>query len=117
MGTFKEQIRIPFKLINEKTSLCQRRNLIELIVQILVHVDIMAAKPGTLQQKAPKSNHSWSNQFWKANANISGKVQYEKTSLQILNCSLYNRVQLTIQSFSPLKRRKREMYLISLNYV
>ena len=50
-------------------------------MQISVYTDKKSTKEGISQQKTPKSTHSWLNNFWNPIANVSVKVQYEKTSV------------------------------------
>ena len=78
---FKEQTRIPLKLNIEKIWCRQKRITIEHILQISVHTDMKSTKESIFKQKTPKSIHSWSNHFWNPIANVSVKVQFEKTSI------------------------------------
>ena len=78
---FKEQTRGLLKLNIEKNSCRQKRITIEQFLQISVHTDMKSTKEAIFQRKTPKSIHSWSNQFWNPIANVSVKVQYEKTSI------------------------------------
>ena len=50
-------------------------------MQILVHTDMKSTKEAIFQQKTPKLIHSWSNHLWNPIANVSVKMQYEKTSI------------------------------------
>ena len=49
-------------------------------MQISVHTD-RSTEEAIFQQKTPKSILSWPNHFWNPTANVSVKVQYEKTSI------------------------------------
>ena len=48
-------------------------------LQISVQTDTKSTKEAIFQQRIPKSTHSWSKHFWNPIANVSIKVQYEKT--------------------------------------
>ena len=80
-ATFEKQIRIPLMHFIEKTSYRQKRNTNELFLQILFYADMTTMKRDIFQQKNPKIIHSWLNQFWSPIANLSVKVQYDKTSI------------------------------------
>ena len=58
----------------------QKRIETEQFMQILVYADMKSTKRGIFQQKTPKKNQSWSNQFWIPIANVSVTLQCEKTS-------------------------------------
>ena len=78
---------MPLKLNIEKIWCRQKHKIRKQFVQISVHTDRKSTKEGISQQKTPKSTHSWSNHFWNPIANVSVKVQYEKTSVQNLRHS------------------------------
>ena len=54
-----------------------------------------STKEAIFQQKTPKSIHSWSNHFWNPIANVSVKVQYEKTSIYIMKHSRIKLIPIT----------------------
>ena len=56
-------------------------------MQISLHTDMKSTKEAIFQQQTPKSIHSWSNLFWNPIANVSVKVEYEKTTIQNLKHS------------------------------
>ena len=78
---FEEQTRIPIKLTIQKNECRQKRTTIEHFLQISFHTEMKSTREAISQQKTPKSIHSWSNHFWNPIANVSVKVQYEKTSI------------------------------------
>ena len=59
-------------------------NKFEQLLQISVHTDEKSTKKAILHWKTSKSIHLWSNQFWNPIANVSVKVQNEKTSIKNL---------------------------------
>ena len=56
-------------------------------MQISVHTDMKSTKKGSSQLQTQKSIQSWPNHFWNPIANVSVKVQYEKTSIENLKHS------------------------------
>ena len=66
---------------HRKVLMSSEKTSIEKVLQISVHTDVKSTKEALSQQKTPKSIHSWSNNFWNPSANVSVKVQYEKTSI------------------------------------
>ena len=77
---FEEHTRMPLKL-NIENWCSQKRTTIEQFLQISVHTDMKSTREAISQQKTPKSIHSWPNHFCNPIANVSVKVQYEKTSI------------------------------------
>ena len=58
-----------------------KKKKVEQFLQISVHTAMKSTKEAISQQKTPKSIHSGPNHFWNPIANVSVKVQYEKTSI------------------------------------
>ena len=65
-----------------------KRITIAQLMQISVRKDMKSTKDAIFEQKTTKSIHSWSNHFWNPYANVSVKVQYEKTSIWNLKHSI-----------------------------
>ena len=76
---FKEQTRIPFKLVIEKTKSSKEKQVRGTSANFNPY-GYKVNKKATFQQKTPKSMHLWSNDFWYPIASVSVKVIYEKTS-------------------------------------
>ena len=77
----QEQNRIPLNQNVEKFYYPQKRLENVYFLQISVHSDMKSTNEIVSEQKTPESIHSWSSRFWKPIANVSFKVQYEKTSI------------------------------------
>ena len=92
---FKEQTRIPLKLTIEEIWCNQKGNKFEQFLQISVHKDEKSTKKAIFHWKTSKSIHLWSNQFWNPIANVSVKVQKEKTSIKNLKHKRKKLIQIT----------------------
>ena len=75
------------------------------LMQISVRKDMKSTKDAIFEQKTTKSIHSWSNHFWNPYANVSVKVQYEKTSMWNLKHSIKFFIPRT-EVFIPINTRK-----------
>ena len=58
-----------------------KKKKVEQSLQIPVHTEMKSTKEAIFGQKTPKSIPSWPNHFWNPIANVSIKMQYEKTSI------------------------------------
>ena len=76
-----EQTRIPLKLNIEKIWYRQKQITIEQFLQISVHTDMKSTTEAISERKTQKPIHWRPNHFWNPIANVSIKVQYEKTSI------------------------------------
>ena len=72
-----------------------KKKKVEQFLEISVHTEMKSTKEAISQQKTPKSIHSWPNHFWNQIANVSVKVQYEKTSILNLKHSCKKLIPIT----------------------
>ena len=92
------------QLKHRKKSKSSKRITIELFFQISVHTDMRSTKK-KFSNKNPKINHSWSKYFWNPIANVSVKLQYEKTSIQNLKHNVKFFIPIT-EAFIPINTMK-----------